>query len=164
MIKKKLLPLILISAIVFVFFWQFFLEGLVAIPADSLVGLYHPFRDYLSSEFNRGYPFKNFLITDPILQQYPWRELAINLEKKGQIPSWNPYSGAGEPLLANIQSASFYPLNAILFILPFVQGWMVLVMLQMFLGGIFTFLFLNNLGLKRESSLFGSTVDRKSVV
>ena len=73
MIKKKLLPLILISAIVFVFFWQFFLKGLVAIPADSLVGLYNPFRDYLSSEFNIGYPFKNFLITDPVLQQYPWR-------------------------------------------------------------------------------------------
>jgi hypothetical protein len=155
---KKLLPLIFIAVVVFVFFWQFFLKGLVAIPADSMIALYHPFRDYLSKEYPRGYPFKNFLITDPVLQQYPWRQLAVGLEKTGQIPSWNPYSGAGEPLLANIQSASLYPLNILLVVLPFIQGWMALVILQMLLGGIFTFLFLKNLGLKKESSLFGSTV------
>ena len=155
---KKLLPLIFISGVVFIFFWQFFLKGLIAVPADSLVGLYHPFRDYLSKEYPRGYPFKNFLITDPVLQQYPWRELSVGLEKTGQMPLWNPYSGAGEPLLANIQSSSLYPLNILLFVFPFIQGWMALLMLQMFLGGIFTFLFLKNLGLKKESSLFGSTV------
>jgi len=154
---KKVLPLIIILGIVFIFFWQFFFKGLVSIPADSLVGLYHPFRDFLAKDYTRGYPFKNFLITDPILQQFPWRELALNVEKKGQLPLWNPYSGAGEPLLANIQSSSLYPLNTLLFITPFIQGWMVLVMLQMFLGGIFTYFFLKNLGLKKESALFGST-------
>lgn len=155
---KKLLPFLLILGIVLVFFWQFFIKGFVSIPADSLVGLYHPFRDYLAKDYVRGYPFKNFLITDSVLQQYPWRELSIGLEKKGQLPLWNPYSGAGEPLLANIQSSSFYPLNILLFIFPFMQGWMFLIILQMLLGGLFTYLFLKNLELRKESSLFGSLV------
>ncbi len=154
---KKFIPILGFSLIIFIFFWQFFIKGFVSIPADSLVGLYHPFRDYLAKDYGRGYPFKNFLITDPILQQYPWRQLAISSEKKGVLPLWNPYSGAGEPLLANIQSSSLYPLNSLLFITPFIQGWMILIILQMFMGGIFTFLFLRNLGLKRESSFFGAS-------
>jgi len=47
----------------------------------------------------------------PILQFVPWRYLAWESIRAGQLPLWNPYVGMGAPLLANYQSAIFYPLN-----------------------------------------------------
>ena len=90
-----------------VFFRQIFLYGYLPIPSDALVGLYHPFRDLYATEYPRGIPFKNFLITDPVRQQIPWRMLVVDLEKKLQIPPWNPYNFAGTPLLANFQTGAF---------------------------------------------------------
>lgn len=154
---RKLIPIIGFLIITFVFFWQFFIKGLVLIPADALVGLYHPYRDYFAKDFERGYPYKNFLITDPVLQQYPWRKLAIDIYKDKNIPLWNPYASAGEPLIANIQVAAFYPLNLIFFLLPFIYGWMSILILQIFLGGLFTYLYLRNLKLRKESAFFASS-------
>ena len=67
--------LVLTSAI---FFWPVWWQGKLPIPADALVGLYHPFRDYFSDRFLQGVPYKNFILTDPVLQQYPWKWLVIN--------------------------------------------------------------------------------------
>ena len=47
----------------------------------------------------------------PSLQFYPWREYAFDMLRGGQLPLWNPYNGAGAPLIANYQSALFYPLS-----------------------------------------------------
>src|SRR5687767_6587681 len=45
----------------------------------------------------------------PSLQFYPWREFAMSEFAQGRFPLWNPYNGAGAPLLANYQSALLYP-------------------------------------------------------
>lgn len=45
----------------------------------------------------------------PSLQFYPWREFAMSELAQGRLPLWNPYNGAGAPLLANYQSALLYP-------------------------------------------------------
>ena len=110
---KKLIPALFIGLLAVTFFWQFFFKGLFPIPADTIIGLYHPFRDLYAKNYPNGIPFKNFLITDPVRQQYPWRELAISIEKKLELPLWNPYNFAGTPLLANFQSGSFYIFNII---------------------------------------------------
>ena len=52
----------------------------------------------------------------PILQFYPWRELAFSQIIHGQLPLWNPYNGLGTPLLANYQSALVYPFTWVIFI------------------------------------------------
>ena len=59
----------------------------------------------------------------PSLQFYPWRSLAIDQILAGQIPYWNPYNGAGSPLMANYQTALLYPPNwlYILFDSPYVM-------------------------------------------
>lgn len=154
----KFLPIVFSVILVLIFFWQFFFKGLLPIPADTIVGLYHPYRDLYAKEYPRGIPFKNFLITDPVRQQYPWKHLSIDLLKRGELPLWNPYSFSGTPLLANFQSAVFYPLNIIFFILPFNIAWSFLIVLEVFLGLIFMFLYLNNLKLNKWSSILGSVV------
>ena len=54
----------------------------------------------------------------PTLQFYPWREFAFAEMRAGRLPAWNPYLGAGAPLLANYQTAIFYPPNWLMLILP----------------------------------------------
>ena len=86
---KKILWPALIVFIVIIFFWQTFIKGLLPIPSDTIIGLYHPFRDLYAKDYPRGIPFKNFLITDPVRQQYVWKNLSIESLKKGEIPLWN---------------------------------------------------------------------------
>ncbi len=153
---KFFLPYLLIVLFVLIFFWQFLFEGLLPIPADTIIGLYHPYRDFYAKNYPNGIPFKNFLITDPIRQQIPWRFLSVSLEKQFVLPLWNPYSFAGTPLLANFQSAPFYPLNLFFFILPFDLAWSFLILLEPLLGGVFLYAYLKNLKLRKLASLLGA--------
>jgi len=59
----------------------------------------------------------------------------------GRVPLWNPYNAFGVPHLANMQSALFYPLNWLKFILGFWQVIDWLLMLRMWLAGMFAWLF-----------------------
>jgi hypothetical protein len=155
--KPQLLLFIFFSSLL-VFYWQCLFLGKLPIPADTIVGLYHPFRDFYAKDYPNGIPFKNFLITDPVRQTYPWRFVSVALEKSGQLPLWNAYNAAGTPLLATIQSAPFYPLNIFLFLLPFSIGWSFLIFLQQLLAGIFLFYYLKNLKLHDYASFFGAFV------
>ncbi|MBN1311951.1 MAG: hypothetical protein JXB30_11070, partial [Anaerolineae bacterium] len=47
----------------------------------------------------------------PVLQFYPWRKMAFDMLRAGRLPFWNPLVGNGAPLLANYQTAVFYPPN-----------------------------------------------------
>jgi len=150
------MPVLFIGLLVVAFFWQFLFKGLLPIPSDTIIGLYHPFRDLYAKEYPNGIPFKNFLITDPVRQQYPWRELAVSIEKKMELPLWNPYNLSGTPLLANFQSATFYIFNVLFFIMPFALAWSLIIFLGPLLGGVFLFLYLDNLKLSKWVSLLGS--------
>lgn len=152
---KNLLALLVILGVSILFFWQFFLKGLLPIPSDALVGLYHPFRDFYAKEYPRGLPFKNFLITDPVRQQYEWRFLGFQLESQGQLPLWNPYNGLGMPLLANQQSALLSSFNFFFFFLPFSIAWSLQIFLTPLLGAWFLYMYLKELKLSSLASLFG---------
>jgi len=158
LLNSKFLPIVFSIFLVVIFFWQFFFKGLLPIPSDTIIGLYHPYRDLYAKDYPRGITFKNFLITDPVRQQYPWKNLSIDLLKKGKLPLWNPYTFSGTPLLANFQSSAFYPLNIIFLIPPFNIGWSILIILEVFLGSLFMFLYLNNLKLSKWASILGSLV------
>ncbi|OGH11598.1 MAG: hypothetical protein A2684_03425 [Candidatus Levybacteria bacterium RIFCSPHIGHO2_01_FULL_36_15b] len=153
---NRFLPGLLILATVTIFFWQFLFKGLLPIPTDTIVGLYHPYLDFYAKDYPRGIPFKNFLITDPVRQQISWKNLVLDLEKKLQLPLWNPYSFSGTPLLANFQSGAFYPLNILFLIFPFSSSWSLLIFLQPLLACFFLFYFLRNLGMSKIASYFGS--------
>jgi|GEM_PF-212687 len=61
-----------------------------------------------------------------MLQFYPWRKFALDILYAGHLPLWNPYLGNGAPLIANHQSALFYPPNWISLLLPldYSLGWL----------------------------------------
>lgn len=144
--------------LIFVFFWKFFILGKIPIPADTILGMYHPWRDVVWDGFTAGVPYKNFLITDPVRQQYLWKKLSIDSWKSFNFPLWNNYTHSGMPLLADFQSAAFYPLNLILFVFSFDIGWGLFILLQPVLGLFFMYLFLRNQKLNFQASLTGGMV------
>lgn len=151
--------LIIVLVLVFSFFLPNLLSGKIPMPADTILGLYHPFRDISVDGFSPGkFPAKNPLITDPVLQIYSWKNLVINEIEEGSIPLWNPYSFAGQPLLANVQSSPLAFANILLLILPFNIAWGVLVILQALLTSVFMYLFLREINLSRVASSFGAFI------
>lgn len=154
--KLKFLPVLILFFLSVLFFKSFILQGNLPIPSDTIVGLYYPFRDAYFKTNPNGLPYKNFLITDPVRQQYPWKNLSINQMKDASLPLWNPYNFSGTPLLANFQSAVFYPLNFLFFLIPFNVSWSILIFLQPVLAGIFLYYYLFNLKLKKSASFLGA--------
>lgn len=155
---KIMVALLVLMVAALAFFKDTWIYGKIPVPADALVGLYHPFRDTYSDEYPRGVPFKNFLTTDPIRQQIPWRKLAIDQWRLGSVPRWNPGSFSGMPLAANIQAAVFYPLNILFFVLPFQAAWTMLIILQPLLAAVFMFVYLRGRSFRLASATFGSIV------
>lgn len=131
-------------------------HGLVPVPSDTIIGLYHPFRDLFATEYPNGIPYKNFLITDPVRQIIPWKMLVIDSWKAFELPLWNPYEMTGKPLLANFQSGALYPLNILLFTPKFITGWTVFIIAQQILAGFFFYLYTQNLKLQRSASAIGT--------
>jgi hypothetical protein len=152
-------PLLVLFFITFIFFWKFFLKNLVPISSDIITGTYFPWYDLRFSSFPSGIPVKNNILSDVVSIMYPWRKLAIDLMKQGLAPLWNPYILSGNVLLANFQSAPFYPLNIIYWIIPdFAKAWSLQIILQPLLAGLLMYLFLSNNKFSKFSSLFGSLV------
>lgn len=153
---KKFIYFFIIILLSIIFFKPLFVDGKLPIPTDTIVGLYYPYRDFYAKAYPRGIPFKNFMITDPVRQQYPWKNLSIELEKNFKLPLWNPYTFAGAPLLGNMQSGAFYPLNILFFLLSFPLAWSLLIFFQPLLASLFLFLYLDNLKLDKKASLLGA--------
>jgi hypothetical protein len=100
-------------------------------------------------------PFWNALIWDSWGQYFPWRDFAARSLRAGHIPLWNPYQFCGTPFLANGQSAIFYPLNFIFWLLDPRPALGVSMLLHLILGGWFSYLFLRSLRLARFAALIG---------
>ncbi len=97
----------------------------------------------------------NALLMDVALVMQPW-DLAMQSEKITFPWLWNPFAGCGAPMLAAAQSAVFYPLKLLAYLLGDDIGFGLLCFLKMSFAGIFMWLYLRNLGLLEMSSLFGA--------
>ena len=109
-----------------------------------------------------GVPYKNISLTDVFSQLYPWRSLAMDLIRQGSLPLWNAFSFSGYPLLANWQSAPFYPLNLLMLIFGNTRGYGIMVFLQPILAASFMYIFLRQLKLSRIAAGLGGLVSAYS--
>ena len=85
----------------------------------------------------------------PIMQFIPWREFAIDTLRQGHLPLWNPWLGMGAPLIANYQSAVFYPPNWILFLTGPAWGQSLLVLFHILWTGVGMLLLVKHLNMSR---------------
>lgn len=167
MVKKIPLKVWLIAfflAINFFLVKPYLLENKVPIPADILLGHYHPWRDKIWEDKVAGYPIKNFLLFDGIRQTLPWRHLVIEQWKEGKWPLWNPYILSGMPLLGNLQAAALYPVNLLFLFLPFLDAWTIYIFLQPLLAFSFAYFFLRTISVSWRAAFLGSICYGFSIV
>ncbi|MDH7568022.1 MAG: YfhO family protein [Armatimonadota bacterium] len=132
--------------------WPVVFRGEVLLPAQYLHAFY-PWRAEGGTPPNL--PPWNALLADSVLQYLPWRHFMRQCLHSGYLPLWNPHQLCGTPLVANYQSALFYPPNLLFWILPtaYAFGWSAL--LHLFLAGAFFFVFLRGRGLNRTAAVVG---------
>lgn len=99
--KDKLLPVVLIGGL-FVFLWVLYFWRLFTPTAEDR-SILHP-GDFTLHYFN--------------FTTYQAERLW-----ESEIPLWNPYNYAGEPLAANIQRAAWYPVRWLAIVLAGEDGW-----------------------------------------
>ena len=102
-----------------------------------------------------------FVVTgyDTFTYFYPYRAYAGEIVRSGQLPHWNPYLFYGVPFLANIQTAVFYPLNALFYLLAptIALNWSVI--LHLFLASFFAYLWLHrSLAVSRPAATVGGAL------
>lgn len=163
MIKKILKsPLFLVVCFLlllnFVLFWPLYTKGLLPFPGDLLVSFYFPWSSGGFVGFDPWTTRKDVIAMDVIRQIYPWKSLSIDLIRDWQIPFWNPYNFSGTPLLANLQSAIFFPSNIIYLFLPKLYGYISHVVYLPLIYSVFSFIFLRSLKLSTFSAIFGAIV------
>ena len=137
-------------------FYKTVIHGHIPFPGDLLLSEYAPFRhtEYFGYAAG-GIPSKGQYF-DVVRELYPWKTLVIESIKQKTLPLWNPYSFAGTPLLANYQSQVFYPLGILYLVLPQPIAWTIMIMLQIFLGLIFMYLFARVIGLSIPASVIAA--------
>ncbi|HQJ76521.1 MAG TPA: hypothetical protein PKW14_13115, partial [Bacteroidota bacterium] len=95
---------------------------------------------------------KRYFWEDFVYQYYPFRNFAAVALSQGIIPFWNPYTFAGMPFIADIQTAFFYPLH--IFLTLFVKDNSLnfvyleyLIIFHYFFAGVFSYYLAKSLNL-----------------
>lgn len=155
--RAKLLAAAFVLVLVNLFFFRpVWLRGEAPFPGDLLLAEYSPWKSYSYFGYSPGAIPNKAQSFDTLRQLYPWRNLAIQSFKQGEWPLWNPYNFSGAPLLANFQTAAFYPLNVLYFLFPFNLAWVFQVLLQPFLASFFFFLLARRLKISFYGGLLGA--------
>ena len=86
----------------------------------------------------------------------PYRHLTAELIGEGEVPLWNPYRGAGQPLLANPNALVLHPTTLLFLVLPLDTALDLSVVLQIFLAAFGTWLVLRDMGVSRLGGVLGA--------
>ncbi len=79
---------------------------------------------------------------------YGARAYGFGEVRAGRFPLWNPYEFLGMPFVATLQSAMFYPTTWLCAVLPLGRAMNLGIVLNLFLSGLFTYLWARRFGLR----------------
>jgi hypothetical protein len=138
------------AALVALNYYPVFL-GKVPLPTDQIIQ-FPPYETYQSES---ALNFRHAEMSDTVTQFYPWRKQAAEAIRQGTFPLWNPRLLSGTPFQADPMTAIFHPLNWLFLVLPAPAAWSLSLMLKVFLAGVFTVLFLREIGASPSGSITG---------
>ena len=76
---------------------------------------------------------------------FPYHKLVVDITQAGHLPFWNPHAFSGIPLLADGQTAIFYPPNWVFWILPPAQALTFVILMQFSIAGVSMFAYARQL-------------------
>ncbi len=152
---KHLMPVLVALLLTIGVFHRFFFFGEIPMPGNFMVSFYEPWKSENTINGVPTIPHKP--IGDDIFRQiYPQKYLAIQQLKEGLLPLWNPFNGAGQPLLATLHSGFLNPFSLLL--LGGVVGWAWYIIIQFPLLFLSTYWYTRSIGLSKLASLISSSV------
>jgi len=149
--QKDLAVILVLFALPCVFFANVLLTGSVLV-GDNLAR-YIPWDRYVDPE---DQPPVNYEF-DTLLAYYPQIVVAREALQSGQLPLWNPYFLSGIPLLAAAPWLGvFYPPYVLFYLVDPLKAIGYVSCLQLGLGGLFTYLYLRSIQVRRLAALLGA--------
>ena len=142
---------VLLLAMLALFFPGVFLRGELASGADLLFKS-PPWEAHAPAERRAG----NEVMPDIVTAMVPYYALTEQALEQGQWPLWNPLEMAGMPLLANCQSAVFYPPRLLHAFLDLHTATSCYYLLKLWLCGMTAFACARGLGLGQFGACFFS--------
>ncbi len=98
----------------------------------------------------------NFILTDPVVGLNPDILQTRDDIRNGTLPLWNPYAGAGRPLLASQVHAPLFLTTSLAYLLPFWKSLAWIAAAKLLLAACGLYLFCRELALRRGPSLLGA--------
>lgn len=149
-VKRFLVHGLLLLALLAPVFPGVFLRGEVIAPGDIL---FHtpPWKSHAPEGFTRA---RNPQAVDPVAAFLPWYALTTAALRSGELPLWNPLGFAGMPLLANFQSAVFYPPRLLHLVFGMAWGTTFLVLFKVWWCGMAAFICGRGIGLRWAMARF----------
>jgi hypothetical protein len=98
---------------------------------------------------------------DMLNQVLPWFEMQAHAWHSGQFPLWDPFHWLGQSLIGQVQPGVLYPLNWLLFLLPFRDDHINLTFFAWYfvaihyIAALFSYLLCRDLKCGRLASIFG---------
>lgn len=143
--------LLLLFLLPLLWFGPVILGDQTLLPADNIYQ-YEPWRHY-AGEKGVETPH-NALLSDLVLENYPWKLLIRQGLSAHQLPLWNPYLFTGIPFLAAGQHSALFPLSLVYTIFPLERAYGVFTWLILAVAGMSVYVFARVLRVGRAGSLF----------
>lgn len=147
--REFLFVSIVLLALESMFFYREVFQGQAMVATGVLYGL-PPW-----SASPPGPPISSWA-SDAVFQFQVWRQFAAESLRRGIFPLWNPYNYAGAPFLGNIQTALFFPLTLLYYILPYHVAETTAILAKLYVAGISTYYFAKSLRLSRYGALISA--------
>ena len=144
---------IIFVLMILIFFWPLF-KGRILSQADML---------YFFPPWNSQKPAgliapSNSILNDQTREFLTFFQVAKESFHRMESPLWNPYIMCGTPLLANSQSALFFPLNWPFYFLPLYLGVTVSALLKVLIASMGTYAFCRKLSLSHPAAILSGTI------
>jgi hypothetical protein len=147
-----LLSILLLALLTALFMWRVVFGGQVLFPLDMIYTA-EPWHSEAKTQFSA--PYWNPEITDSIWQFLPMANYAKKAWQAG-IPLWDPQVLSGMPGLAHGEMFSNPVFLVLSLFLPIARAISWVAVFDLFIAGLFTFLFLRELEIKQTGALIGA--------
>ena len=152
-LRTDVVAVLLLLILAVIFFWPVVGGGKTLLPIDNL----YQWLPWQAQAASVGVDVPhNSLLSDLILENYPWKTFIVDSLRNRQLPLWNPYLFAGVPFLAAGQHSALYPLSVLFYVLPLPQAYGYFAALTLFLAALNMYVFLRVLGARVVGGLIGA--------